>query len=114
MRLKQTVEPESQYIVDLIKMGSPIGKMIRRDMEPNIKSPIRPYGDASFLSMRDDFFGEGAARTRQYQERSYEQWQPQVREEAYHGESNPTILTSQPEIFNREHDEELDESDNRN
>lgn len=87
MRLKQTVAPESQYIVDLIKMGSPIGKVIRRDMEANVRSPIRPYGDASFLSMREDFFGE---RTRE-QPRSYDLWQPQVREEAYHGESNPTI-----------------------
>lgn len=29
------------------------------------------------------------------------------------GDSNPTIQTSQPEIFNRERDEEIDESDNR-
>jgi hypothetical protein len=70
MRLKQTVAPESQYIVDLIKMGSPIGKVIRRDVEANVRSPIRPYGDASFLSMREDFFGE---RTRE-QPRSYDLW----------------------------------------
>jgi EF-hand domain pair len=31
LKLKQTVEPDNQYIVDLIKMGSPIGKVIRTD-----------------------------------------------------------------------------------
>lgn len=40
-------------------MGSPISMVIRRDVDPNVRSPIRPYGEASFLSMRDDFFGDG-------------------------------------------------------
>lgn len=53
LKLRQECEPENQYIVDLIKVGSPIGKLLRSDQEPNVRSPIRPYGDASFLSMRD-------------------------------------------------------------
>ena len=31
LKLKQTVDPDNQYIVDLIKVGSPIGKVIRTD-----------------------------------------------------------------------------------
>lgn len=31
MKLKQVFEPENQYIVDLIKVGSPIGKIIKSD-----------------------------------------------------------------------------------
>ena len=53
LKLKQSIEPDNQYIVDLIKVGSPIGKRVRTDLDPNLKSPIRPYGDASFLSLRD-------------------------------------------------------------
>jgi hypothetical protein len=52
------MEPENQYILDICKVGSPIGKLLRSDQEANVKSPIRPYGDASFLSMRDQFFSE--------------------------------------------------------
>jgi hypothetical protein len=53
LKLKQTIEPDNQYIVDLIKVGSPIGKVVRTELDPNLRSPIRPYGDASFLSLRD-------------------------------------------------------------
>ena len=59
LKLKQTIEPDNQYIVDLIKVGSPIGKVVRTELDPNLRSPIRPYGDASFLSLRDQFFSEG-------------------------------------------------------
>lgn len=59
MKLKQTIEPDNQYIVDLIKVGSPIGKVVRTELDPNLRSPIRPYGDASFLSLRDQFFSDG-------------------------------------------------------
>lgn len=60
MKLKQQIEPENQFIVDLIKVGSPIGKIIRSDQEANVRSPIRPYGDGSFLSLRDHFFADNS------------------------------------------------------
>ena len=98
--MKQTIEPDNQYIVDLIKVGSPIGKRVRTDLDPNLKSPIRPYGDASFLSLRDHFFGEGII--------SYD---PNQINKLKDVREHPTVLSSQPEIFNRNEDEEIDETD---
>lgn len=86
MKLKQTIDPDNQYIVDLIKVGSPIGKVVRTDLDPNLRSPIRPYGDASFLSLRDQFFGEGIA--------TYDQQQTNNNHTLNNIREHPTVLSS--------------------
>ncbi len=92
----------------MIKVGSPIGKVVRTELDPNLRSPIRPYGDASFLSLRDQFFSEGFQPTTN----GYDM----IAAQGTVGgggviQEHPTIMTSQQEIFNRNEDEEIDEDE---
>lgn len=80
--------------------------MVRTELDPNLRSPIRPYGDASFLSLRDHFFAEGINPT----QHTFEMGGGTI---ATGGgmmiNEHPTVMTSQPEIFNRNEDEEIDD-----
>ena len=113
LKLKQTIEPDNQYIVDLIKVGSPIGKVVRTELDPNLRSPIRPYGDASFLSLRDQFFSDGFQHTSINNNGNGAGTYDQLNTIGGRGviQEHPTIMTSQPEIFNRNEDEEIDDED---
>jgi hypothetical protein len=107
MKLKQTIEPENQFIVDLIKVGSPIGKIIRTDQEANVRSPIRPYGDGSFLSLRDHFFADAPATNNPYNFHDIPTMSDPRGGTGMHnrGHSDPTEQTDM--VWNRQEDEEI-------
>lgn len=81
--------------------------MVRTELDPNLRSPIRPYGDASFLSLRDQFFSDGFQPTTG----AYEMNAQGTIGGGGVIQEHPTIMTSQPEIFNRNEDEEIDEEE---